>query len=59
MADNLAVLPYDEFMTEFLPPIEGEPNDNFYNHIFDTFPTNGRDLDMYQWFVRDIPSTPS
>ncbi|KAI0653517.1 hypothetical protein C8Q70DRAFT_1059229 [Cubamyces menziesii] len=54
MADNLAMLPYDEFMTEFLPPIEGEPNDNFYNHIFDTFPTNGRDLDMYQWFVHSI-----
>ena len=60
MVHKLTMLPYDKFMAEFLPPIDGTPDDNVFDNMFDAVPTDGKEADMYLPFVRDIPlSTPS
>ena len=56
MVHKLAMLSYDKFMTDFLPAVEGEPDANIYDHMFDAVPTDGKETDMYKPFVRDIPS---
>ena len=55
MVHKLTTLPYNDFMAEFLPPIAGEPDGDAYNNVFDTVPTGGKETDMYQPFVRDVP----
>ena len=59
MTDKLAVFPFDEFMMEFLPRIEGEPNDDAFDNMFDALPTHREEVDICQPFVSDNPSTPS
>ncbi|KAH9889453.1 hypothetical protein C8Q73DRAFT_159451 [Cubamyces lactineus] len=45
------MLSYGKFMTEFLPPAEGEPNDSTYDNMFDAVPEDGKEQDMHPLFV--------
>ena len=58
MADEFAVLPFDEFMTEFLPRIESEPNDDVFDNMFVVVTTRQNEVDMCQPFVSGNPSAP-
>ncbi|KAI0333000.1 hypothetical protein GY45DRAFT_1320283 [Cubamyces sp. BRFM 1775] len=51
MAHKFATLPYDDFMAEFLPPIEGEPKNDAYENMFDIRPTGKKGSDMYRPFA--------
>ncbi|KAH9889455.1 hypothetical protein C8Q73DRAFT_766158 [Cubamyces lactineus] len=54
MVHKLAMLPYDKFMTDFLPAVEGEPDANIYDQMFDAVPTDGKETDMYKPFVEAV-----
>ncbi|KAI0653515.1 hypothetical protein C8Q70DRAFT_1163787 [Cubamyces menziesii] len=54
MVHKLTMLPYDDFMAEFLPPIDGTPDDNVFDNMFDAVPTDGKEADMYLPFVHAV-----
>ena len=51
MIHKLTMLDIDEFMEEFVKPVAGEPDDSFFDNLFDSVPTGGQESDMYEAFV--------
>ncbi|KAI0653518.1 hypothetical protein C8Q70DRAFT_601768 [Cubamyces menziesii] len=51
MIHKLTMLDIDKFMEEFVKPVAGEPDDSFFDNLFDSVPTGGQESDMYEAFV--------
>ncbi|KAI0333009.1 hypothetical protein GY45DRAFT_1272980 [Cubamyces sp. BRFM 1775] len=51
MIHKLTMLEIDNFMEEFVKPVAGEPDDTFFDNLFDSVPTTGQESNMYKAFV--------
>ncbi|KAH9889454.1 hypothetical protein C8Q73DRAFT_838591 [Cubamyces lactineus] len=47
-------LDFDIFVHEFVKPVTGEPEDVFFDNLFDSVPTNGCESAMYEAFADAI-----
>ncbi|KAI0364387.1 hypothetical protein BV20DRAFT_1005864 [Pilatotrama ljubarskyi] len=54
MMHKLVKFPLDEMMAEFLPPQDGEPDDQSFDKLFDAVPTDKLEADMYKALVKAV-----
>ncbi|KAI0359627.1 hypothetical protein OH77DRAFT_1043374 [Trametes cingulata] len=54
MMHKLVKHPLDDMMAEFLPPQDGEPDEQFFDKLFDTVPINKLEADMYAPLVKAV-----